>query len=141
MERRRATVVFDGDRTYMAKAATQAKRSVACCAGLIDTILVSSNDSDLVVYGGVDCIYFYDCVERSCFWVKMFEHVLVPSPAPGAMDFSGWTYDRLLTLCLLSGHDYLDNVKGFRLKKVYALMCKGPLPASLLLALMSNILR
>ena len=113
-------VVFDGDRSYEAKQATQEKRAkkreealavpeahrtaatwraaaapqepmiraiMAWCiqqdvpivvaayeadqqlvemqqSGLIDTILVSSDDSDLIMYGGTDCLYSYNAVEH-----------------------------------------------------------------------------
>lgn len=47
-------------------------------AGLVDSTLVSSIDSDLLLYGGGrECPYFYEPVERRCYWIKMFEHVLV----------------------------------------------------------------
>ena len=99
-------------------------------AGFIDTILVSSDDSDLVFYGGIDCIYAWDPVQRECFWVKMFECILTPRPDL-AYNFKEWTYDRLLVFALLSGHDYLPNIAGCALKTVYTLMCRAVLPDSL----------
>ena len=180
-------VVFDGDRSYEAKAETQAKRRVqheqavsrsgphdsnkffktsatpqeelqkavmAWCransvsvivvpyeadqqlvdlqqCGWVDTILVSSNDSDLTMYGGTDCIYDYDPLACTCMHVKLFEDILVPHPREGAMLFNGWVYDRLLVLCLLSGHDYLPGIKGCGLATVYKLMCKTAMPLDL----------
>ena len=75
-------------------------------------ILVASNDSDLTLYGGTDCIYEYDAMARTCYHVQLLEDILVSTPRDGAMNFNGWVYDRLLVLALLSGHDYLPGVKG-----------------------------
>ena len=102
--------------------------------GRIDTILVGSNDSDLTIYGGTDCIYDYDPVARTCFHVRLLEDILISSPLDGAMNFNGWVYDRLLVLCLLSGHDYLPPIKGSGLKTVFKLMQRTALPPHLCLA-------
>ena len=103
-------------------------------AGLIDTILVSSDDSDLVLYGGVDCIYSWDPVQREVFWVKLYECILAPRHDL-TYNFDGWTYDRLLVFALLSGHDYLPNIAGSGLKTVYTLMSRATLPDILCVAL------
>ena len=79
------------------------------------------------MYGGVDGIYDWDPVKRECYWLKLFEHILAPRP-DSAFNFDGWTYDRLLVLALLSGHDYLPNIPGCALKTVYSLMARATLP-------------
>ena len=101
--------------------------------GQIDTILVSSNDSDMACYGGCDCLYDYDATLRSVFWVKLLEQLLVPlpQPLPGGFSFEGWTYDRFLVLCLICGHDYLANIPGCGLVRCYQTMSRDALPACL----------
>jgi exonuclease-1 len=40
------------------------------------------------------------------------------------LDFGGWDYELFLSLCVLSGCDFLDNIRGLGIKKMYNILNK-----------------
>ena len=46
------------------------------------------------------------------------------SKGPPPLDFTGWDYELFLSLCVLSGCDFLDNIRGLGIKKMYNILNK-----------------
>lgn len=40
------------------------------------------------------------------------------------LDFIGWDYELFLSLCVLLGCDFLDNIRGLGIKKMYNILNK-----------------
>lgn len=88
----------------------------------VDSILAASQDSDLAAYGGTSVAYDYSEKDGSCMHVCLLEDVL--GKVVGEFDFTQWTYDRFLTMCIWSGMDYY-KLKNHGLKTVYKEMAKA----------------
>ena len=58
--------------------------------------------------------------------------------ASAPLNFSGWDHERFLGLCVLSGCDFLPNVRGVGIKKAHALMLKHGTVAAALAALRAD---
>ena len=99
--------------------------------GIADVII--SEDSDNLPYG----------VERVCFkWdgqcgeqVLLSEVLAMRGGSAGSLDFTGWSHDMLLYMCVLSGCDYLPSVPGVGVKAAHKLVARHRDPKQLLRAL------
>ena len=102
--------------------------------------LVFTEDSDLVAYGCETVIFKLEKSgdAKEFKWRNMLAG---PPPArvendenssadvqrkkgPPPLDFRGWDFELFLSLCVLSGCDFLDNIRGLGIKKMYALLNK-----------------
>ena len=77
---------------------------------------VITEDSDLLPFGCKNCFFKMDKTGNGveidlCNLSKVTDY-----------DFTNFSGDKLLVLCILSGCDYLDSIKGIGFKKAYKLV-------------------
>jgi len=125
---------------YEADGQIAALASTPTSEGGVD--LVFTEDSDLVAYGCEKVIFKLEKSgdAREFQLRKMFagpptqqhtendENVskeeTEQKKGPPPLNFQGWDFEMFLSLCVLSGCDFLDNIRGLGIKKMYALMNK-----------------
>jgi exonuclease-1 len=77
---------------------------------------VITEDSDLLPFGVKRCFFKMDFKgDGTEVDIRQMEQAL------GSEMFHGFSGDKLLTVCILSGCDYLESIKGIGLKKAYKL--------------------
>lgn len=77
---------------------------------------VITEDSDLLVYGVNKCLFKMDCHGDGIFVdIENLGNVK-------ELDFKNFSYDMLLTTCILSGCDYLESIKGIGFKTAHQLV-------------------
>ena len=107
---------------------------IACLeAGQGDAVLVLSDDSDIVALGACDALYEYDPVKRTTLRIQPLTDILGQVVGEG-FDFVGWNYDRFLVFCIMCKCDFMDNIRGWALKKVQRAMATAKLSDSLLVS-------
>ena len=77
---------------------------------------VITEDSDLLPYGADRCFFKMDRMGNGV------EVDIKKLPEVTEMDFSKFTPESFLTLCILSGCDYLESIKGIGFKKAFKLV-------------------
>lgn len=81
----------------------------------------------LVIFSTWDANYWYFCFQIIFKMDKFGQGVLFQSSMLGQneeLDFSGFTKQMFLEMCILSGCDYLQSVPGMGLKRAHALIQK-----------------
>ncbi|ACO64852.1 predicted protein, partial [Micromonas commoda] len=84
--------------------------------------IVFTEDSDLVAYGCPLVLFKLDKSKAG-------------GGAKGPLNFIGWKHEQFLELCVLSGCDFLPNIRGIGIKKAHALVAKHRSVAAVLAVL------
>lgn len=88
---------------------------------LVDTII--SEDSDMIPFGCKDVVFK---MEKNGFCQRLQVDRIYstePTTSDGGLDFSSFSPDMMICMCILSGCDYL-SLKGFGIKNSYKLVSK-----------------
>lgn len=91
--------------------------------GLADIIV--TEDSDLLVFGAARMLYKLDKDFNG------FEVSLSRLNECAEFSFEGWSHDKFIFFCIVSGCDYLESPRGIGIKKAYTLVAKANGPESL----------
>jgi exonuclease-1 len=86
-------------------------------SGYISAVI--SEDSDLLVYGCAQVLYKLD----SNGYGSLIRLSDLPSCA--SFDFRSWSQDRFCWMCVLSGCDYLCNIKSVGLRSAYRIALRS----------------
>lgn len=84
---------------------------------LVDVVI--SEDSDLIPYGCKDIVFKLDRTTGSCQRLVLAD---LSTQMIEKFDLRAFTREMLRCLCVLSGCDYLDSIKGMGLKKSHKLV-------------------
>ena len=93
---------------------------------------VVGEDSDTIPFGVSQCIFKLNAKNGDCqhfvlqdlFGSSSNGGIGTGNGAGSTIDFSKFTQDMLLVMCIASGCDYLPNVKNFGIRKAYDLVKK-----------------
>ena len=97
--------------------------------GAVD--LVISEDSDLLAYGCPRILFKIDFKERKGEEIQLMRNLAQNDE----LSFRNWTHDMFVYMCILSGCDYNEGVKGVGIKGAHKIVRMNRAPVKIFLAI------
>ena len=86
---------------------------------IVDAVI--SEDSDMIPYGCKDILFKLD---KEGFCQRLELSSIFRGKSSESFDFSSFTQEMVIYVCIIAGCDYLNSLKGFGIKNSYKLVAK-----------------